>query len=61
MTDVKRVYQLSPSLAPLLPEVHQGKLLYQAKSSTKRISYDQLKQVLVKQLQIVEQVVPNWF
>jgi hypothetical protein len=47
MTDVKRVYQLSPSLTPLLPPLHRGKLVYRANGSTKQISYNQLKKELV--------------
>jgi hypothetical protein len=40
MVDIKRVYQLSPHFAPLLPEVHRGKLVYWAKGFTKRTSYN---------------------
>jgi hypothetical protein len=43
MVDIRQLYFLSPQLTPLRPEVYKGKLVYRAKSSSRRISYDQIK------------------
>jgi hypothetical protein len=60
MVDIKQVYQLSPVSKLLVPEVYRGKLVYRAKGSTKRITYEAIKQGLVKKRKVVEQEVPNW-
>lgn len=60
MVNIKQVYRLSPGIVPLFPEVHRGKLVYRARGSAKRTSYDQLKKGLVKQKRVIEQVVPDW-
>jgi hypothetical protein len=60
MVDIKRVYQLSPAFIQLMPEVYRGKLVYRAKGSSKRTSYDQIKMGLVKQKRVFTQIVPNW-
>ena len=43
VVDIKQVYQLGPEPIRLHPEVYRGKLVYRAKGSSHRISYDQLK------------------
>lgn len=60
MVDSKHVYQFSPSFTPLLPETHRGKLVYRLRGSSRRISYDMVKKGLVKQVFIIEQLVPDW-
>jgi hypothetical protein len=60
MIDIKHVYLLSPVLTQLCPEVHKGKLVYRAKGSSRRISYDQIKQGLAKRSFVVKEEVPNW-
>ncbi|RYZ47919.1 MAG: hypothetical protein EOP49_19980 [Sphingobacteriales bacterium] len=60
MVDIRQVYQLQPVLLPLNAEVYRGKLVYRAKGSSKRISYDQVKRGLVKQGFVLEETVPDW-
>ena len=60
MVDVKNVYDLKAEPVRLQPEVYRGKLVYRAKGSQHRISYDQLKQGLIKKIFAVEDEVPNW-
>lgn len=60
MVDVKQVYQLEPALRQLNVEVYRGKLVYRAKGSSKRISYDQVKRGLVKRQFCVWEEIPNW-
>jgi hypothetical protein len=60
MVDIKHVYLLSPQLTPLRPEVYKGNLVYRAKGSSRRISYDQIKKGLVKRSFVVKEDVPNW-
>lgn len=60
VVDIKQVYQLGPEPVLLNVEVYRGKLVYRAKGSSRRISYDQLKDGLVKKLLAVEEEVPDW-
>ena len=60
MVDIKEVYQLSPGFTQLCPEVYRGKLVYRAKGSSKRISYDEIKKGLIRRKQIIEQELPGW-
>lgn len=60
VVDVKLVYQLEPTPIRLNPEVYRGKLVYRARGSSRRISYDQLKKGLVKKSFSVEEEVPDW-
>jgi hypothetical protein len=60
MVDIRQVYQLQPVLLQLNTEVYRGKLVYRAKGSSKRISYDQLKKGLIKQSFFREEDVPDW-
>jgi hypothetical protein len=56
----REVYGLNP-IQQLRPEVYRGKLVYRAKGSKQRISYEQVKKGLVKRsLRVIEQV-PDWF
>jgi len=54
------VYLLKPVLLQLTSEVCRGKLIYRAKGSSRRFSYNQIKQGLVRQRYVVEQDVPDW-
>ena len=47
IADWKNVYQF-PQQQLLQKEIHQGKLGYRLKGSSRRISYDQIKKGLVK-------------
>lgn len=60
MVDIRRVYLLEPELLLLNVEVYRGKLVYRAKGSSRRISYDRVKKWLVKQAFSVEEEVPDW-
>ena len=60
MVDIKQLYLLSPRPTQLRPEVYKGKLVYRAKGSTRRISFDQIKRGLVKRSFVVMEEVPNW-
>lgn len=60
MVDIKQVYLLVPELTSLNLEVYRGKLVYRAKGSAKRISYDQVKKGLRKTNKTVERDVPKW-
>ena len=60
VVDVKQVYQLKAEPILLNVEVYRGKLVYRAKGSSRRISYDQLKDGLVKKSFWVEEEVPDW-
>jgi hypothetical protein len=60
MVDIKNVYQLEPELMLLYIEVYRGKLVYRAKGSSRRISYEQVKKGLVKKSFSVEEEVPDW-
>ena len=60
MADIRKVYLLSPVLTTLHPEVYKGKLVFRAKGSSRRISYDQIKRGLVKRSFVVKEEVPNW-
>ncbi|HWJ28730.1 MAG TPA: hypothetical protein VNS32_19455 [Flavisolibacter sp.] len=60
MQDIKHVYHLKDAVL-LQPEVYRGKLVYRAKGSSKKISYNQLKKGLMKQVYWIKMEVPNWF
>lgn len=60
MVDVKKVYQLVPTLELWYIEVYRGKLVYRKKGSSKRVSYDQLKKGLRKRCFQVDEEVPDW-
>ena len=60
MASIRQVYLLSPILIDLQAEVYRGKLVYRQKGSSKRISYDQVKQGLVQKDFTVSVEVPNW-
>jgi hypothetical protein len=60
MVDIRHFYQLAPDVKHLNPEVYRGKLVYRAKGSSKRISYDQIKKGLLKQTYWITEQVPNW-
>ena len=60
MWDIKTVYQLEPALTKLQAEVYRGKLVYRARGSNKRVSYEQIKKGLVKRDFFVLDEVPNW-
>jgi hypothetical protein len=55
--NLKKLYQF-PQLQKMYPEVHQGKLYYRLKGSSKRISYDQVKKGLVKKQIIIKEELP---
>lgn len=56
----REVYLLQP-LQRLHPEVYKGKLVYRAKGSHRRVSYDQIKKGLVKRAIRVVEEVPEWY
>jgi hypothetical protein len=60
MVNWREAYLLSPQIIPLLVEVDQGRLVYRAKGSCKRITYNQVKKGLTKTSQVIIQEVPNW-
>lgn len=60
MASIRQVYLLLPLLTPIEAEVYRGKLVYRAKGSSRRISYDQVKLGLIKKDFIVTEVVPDW-
>jgi hypothetical protein len=57
----REVYLLGPILTQLIAEICRGKLIYRAKGSSRRFSYDQIKRGLVKRNMVVVEEVPNWF
>ncbi len=57
LSDWKNVYQF-PQQQLLYKEIHQGKLYYRQKGSSKRISYDKLKKGLIKKQLIVKENLP---
>jgi hypothetical protein len=58
MLDWRTVYQF-PQKEKLLLELHQNRIYYRAKGSTKRISYTQLKMGLIKrQIILTEEPLP---
>ena len=60
MVDWRRVYLLHPHIVPLIPEVDKGRLVYRAKGSSKRISYEQIKKGLIKKSKWIIEEVPSW-
>ena len=48
MISWNQVYIYSPLIIQLKPEVERGRLVYRAKGSNKRISYEELKKGLIK-------------
>ena len=57
LDDWKNVYQF-PQQQLMQTEIHQGKLSYRLKGSTKRISYHQLKRGLIKKQSIINENLP---
>lgn len=57
LIDWKNVYRFSQQQL-MKAELHQGKLYYRAKGSSKRISYDQIKKGLVKKQIIIKEYLP---
>ena len=57
VADWKNVYQFPQQLL-LQKEIHQGKLCYRSRGSSKRISYRQLKKGLIKKKMIIKEVLP---
>jgi hypothetical protein len=55
LADPKNAYQF-PQEKRMNLEIHQGKLCYRLRGSSKRISYDQVKKGLVKKLIIIKEV-----
>ncbi|MDB5198462.1 MAG: hypothetical protein JWO92_425 [Chitinophagaceae bacterium] len=55
--DWKNVYQF-PQQQLLQTEIHQGKLCYRLKGSSKRISYDKIKKGLIKKQVIIKEELP---
>ncbi len=60
LVNLKTVYLLKPKPTLLLAEVYRGKLVYRAKGSSKRISYDQIKKGLLKKVFWIVEEVPDW-
>lgn len=60
MADIRHVYLLKPHTTLLKAEVYRGKLVYRAKGSNRRISYNTLKQGLVKKTIWISEQVPDW-
>lgn len=57
MVDWREVCVLKPHVVKLKPEVDRGRLVYRAKGSTRRFSYAQINEGLVKKTcRIVEEV-----
>jgi hypothetical protein len=54
MADWKMVYQF-PEAELLIKEMHQGRLYYRLKGSSRRISYSQLKKGLQRKQIIIEE------
>ena len=57
LADWKNVYQF-PQQQILQKEIHQGRLCYRLKGSSKRISYHQLKKGLIKKEIIIKEELP---
>jgi hypothetical protein len=57
--DWKNVYQF-PQQQILQKEIHQCKLCYRLKGSSKRISYRQLKKGLIRKKIIIKEELPFW-
>ena len=57
LADWQTVYQF-PQEQLMYIEIHQGKLCYRLKGSSKRVSYDQVKHGLVKKEIIIKENLP---
>jgi hypothetical protein len=57
LANLKNIYQF-PRVEMLHVEIHQGKLHYRLKGSSKRISYDQVKKGLIKKRIIIKEELP---
>ena len=60
LTNWKIVYLLEPVIKQLYPEVDKGRLVYRARGSGRRISYNSIKSGLVKKESIIKEEVPDW-
>lgn len=50
----RTVYQLKPEVLLMTPEVYKGNLVYRAKGSTKRVSYAQIRNGLLKKKTVIK-------
>jgi hypothetical protein len=57
----REAYLLYPEIVLLNVEVNTGRLVYRAKGSSKRITYNLLKKGLVKTSEYIVQEVPSFF
>lgn len=57
VADWRRVYLLSP-LTVLNAEIHKGMLVYRAKGSSKRFTYQQIKKGLIRKKMIIREHLP---
>lgn len=57
LSDWKNVYQF-PQEEKLTAEIHQGKLCYRQKGSSKRIGYNTIKRNLIKKQIIIKEILP---
>ena len=55
----REVYLLEPEIIQMHPEVYKGRIIYRAKGSTKRISYDRLMKGLKKISKTIELKAPD--
>ena len=59
LADWKNVYQF-PQIEMMYVEIHQGKLYYRVKGSSRRVSYDQVKKGLIKKRIVIKESFPFW-
>ena len=57
LVDFKTAYQF-PQEIKMDTEMHQGKIYFRVKGSSKRISYNQVKRNLVKRLTVIDDKIP---
>ena len=57
VADWRKVYLLSP-LTILNVEIHKGMLVYRAKGSSKRFTYQQVKKGLIRKRMIIRELLP---
>ena len=61
MVNWKEVYIYSPRQIKMIPEVDRGRLVYRAKGSERRISYQMIKKGLIKKEVLIKEEFPEWF
>ena len=59
MVNWKEVYIYSPKQMKMTPEVDRGRLVYRAKGSERRISYQMIKKGLIKKEYLIKEEFPN--